>query len=119
MAVSRASKGRRHTEQARQRMREARARRPGGVPGGPWTTEEDELVRTLPSHEVAWRTGRTPEAVYQRRIELGLARQRGRPWSAEEDELVRALSPAEVVHRTGRTLVAVWLRRSKLGVSRA
>jgi hypothetical protein len=40
----------------------------------PWTPEEDESVRTLPPAEVAWRTGRTLLAVYQRRRVLGITR---------------------------------------------
>jgi hypothetical protein len=37
-----------------------------------WTAEEDELVRTLPRGEAARRTGRTPQAVTDRRRLLGL-----------------------------------------------
>ena len=37
-----------------------------------WTAEEDDLVQTLPAKEAAERTGRTLEAVYSRRSELGV-----------------------------------------------
>jgi hypothetical protein len=77
-AMSRASTGRKHTEQTRQKRREAQARRPAGVPGGPWSEEEDELVRTLSVAEVVRRTGRTPNAVYKRRRELKAGQKRGR-----------------------------------------
>jgi hypothetical protein len=51
-----------------------RYRRPGQHRGPrPWTPEEDELVRTLPTQEVARRTGRTTRAVYNRRRRLGSA----------------------------------------------
>jgi hypothetical protein len=45
---------------------------PSPIPGRPWTTSEDELVRTLPASSVAKRTGRTLRAVYGRRHELGV-----------------------------------------------
>ena len=38
----------------------------------PWTTEEDELVRSLPPEEAARRAGRDLLAVHLRRYELGL-----------------------------------------------
>jgi hypothetical protein len=37
-----------------------------------WTGAEDMLVRTLPAREAAVRTGRTLQAVYQRRHVLGI-----------------------------------------------
>lgn len=42
-----------------------------------WTSEEDELVRTLKAPEVVERTGRTLRAVYKRRQLLGVARKVG------------------------------------------
>jgi hypothetical protein len=39
--------------------------------GRAWTAAEDELVRTLPPHEVARRTGRSVAAVYTRKNTLG------------------------------------------------
>jgi hypothetical protein len=54
-------------------MSEAHKRRGTLVPGTRlWTPEEDELVRTLPRNEAAWRTGRTLQAVTDRRRRLGL-----------------------------------------------
>jgi hypothetical protein len=38
----------------------------------PWTAEEDAVVRTLPPAEAALRTGRTVNAIYRRRVVLGL-----------------------------------------------
>jgi hypothetical protein len=61
----------RHTEESRRKMSEAHRKRGILVPGTiPWTTEEDELLKTLPAEEVARRTGRTLEAVYTRRRRL-------------------------------------------------
>jgi hypothetical protein len=43
----------------------------GKVPrGGPWSGEEDTLVRTMPAAQVAERTGRTLREVYRRRQKL-------------------------------------------------
>jgi hypothetical protein len=49
----------------RRRARRRRAR-------GPWRPEEEELVRALPRGEAARRTGRTLQAVSDRRRALGL-----------------------------------------------
>ena len=40
--------------------------------GVPWSSEEDELLRTLPAGEVVQQTGRTLTAIYHRRRVLGL-----------------------------------------------
>jgi hypothetical protein len=60
-----------HTEESRRKISETNRRRGTLVPGTiPWTTEEDELVRTLPAEEVVRRTGRSLTAVYSRRSRL-------------------------------------------------
>jgi hypothetical protein len=51
--------------------REVRDRR---LRGGPWTGEEDELVRALSPAHTAAKTGRTLNAVYRRRHALWLTR---------------------------------------------
>jgi hypothetical protein len=94
-----------------------------GVHGrGPWTPQEDKLVRTLPALEVSHRTGRSLGAVYKRRRQLGVpTAQHGptpRDWTAKEDEMVRSLPALAVAHRTGRSLTAVYLRRRQLGLRR-
>jgi hypothetical protein len=64
--------GKPHSEEARRKMSEA-ARRHGAWPpaaGEPWSSEEEEMLRTLPAPEVASRTGRTLAAVYSRRARL-------------------------------------------------
>jgi hypothetical protein len=47
----------------------------------PWTPEEDELVRNLPPKQAAGQTGRSLEAVYHRRRQLGMT---GRIYLREE-----------------------------------
>jgi len=47
------------------------AARPGAYGSPPWTVEEDRLVRTLPPAQAAARTGRTMDAIYKRRHDLG------------------------------------------------
>jgi hypothetical protein len=70
-AAHAARRGSHHTEEARRRMSEAQRRRGALIPGTvPWTTEEDELVRTLPAEEVVRRTRRSLIAVYTRRNRL-------------------------------------------------
>src|SRR5262249_52040036 len=73
-AVARAHRGTHHSDETRAKMsaaHKARGTRPPKA-GRPWTAEEDELVRTLPAKEVVARTGRTLNAVYDHRRELGL-----------------------------------------------
>jgi hypothetical protein len=71
-AVRRAHLGTHHSEEARRKMREAHKRRGTLVPGTKvWTPEEDELSRTLPTAEVAKRTGRSVGGVRYRRRKLG------------------------------------------------
>lgn len=73
-AVIAAHLGSRHTKVARRKMSLAHKSRGTWPPaaGRPWTAEEDGLIRTLSGKEVARRTGRTLNAVYMRRISLGL-----------------------------------------------
>ena len=69
-----------HTEEARRRMSEAHRARGTLVRGTiPWTEEEDELVRTLPTQQAVRRTRRTLSAVKARRRRLGVpdGRRRG------------------------------------------
>jgi hypothetical protein len=47
----------------------------------PWTTGEDQLVRTLTAPKVVRRTGRSIDAVYWRRGVLGVSRS----WGGEQE----------------------------------
>jgi hypothetical protein len=79
-AMHNARRGVPHTEESRRRMSETHRRHGTLVPGTvQWTAAEDELVRTLPTAEVARRTGRSLQAVYARRSRLQLpdGRRRG------------------------------------------
>jgi hypothetical protein len=70
--IGEARLGKPHSEEARQKMSEA-ARRRGAWPpaaGEPWSSEEEEMLRTLPAAEVARCTGRTLAAVYSRRARM-------------------------------------------------
>jgi len=52
--------------------------RPDAFTGRPWTAAEDNAVCTLPPKEAAARTGRSMQAVYIRRRDLGVAAQMSR-----------------------------------------
>jgi hypothetical protein len=67
---------------------------PSPVPGQPWTTREDKLVRTLPAASVAKRTGRTLRAVYGRRHELGVPDGRAFNRFASRQDRPQALTPS-------------------------
>jgi hypothetical protein len=73
-AVAEAHRGMRQSAQTRAKMSAAHRLRGTRPPkaGRTWTDEEDELVRTLPAAEVTARTGRSQQAVYDRRHELHL-----------------------------------------------
>jgi hypothetical protein len=77
-----ANRGRKHTAEARAKMSAAQRRRGARPPkaGRPWTAEEDALVRELPAIEVVSRTGRTLQAVYSRRSQLGVNEGRTSRW---------------------------------------
>jgi len=77
-----ANRGRKHTAEARAKMSVAQRRRRAKPPkaGRAWSAEEDALVRQLRASEVAARTGRTLQAVYDRRNVLGLNDGRTTRW---------------------------------------
>jgi hypothetical protein len=62
------------SDETRQKMSETHKKRGTRSPwiGQAWALEEDDLVRRLPATEAAERTGRTLEAVYSRRLVLGV-----------------------------------------------
>lgn len=90
-AIRRASLGRRHSAEARQRMSAAQKRRGAWppAPGKAWSAAEDELVRTLPAAEVAKRTKRTLSAVYARRRKFGLNQGRTERWQTQSVSSLR------------------------------
>ena len=73
-AMRRGRKGKPQSADARRKISEG-LKRSGHRPpkaGRAWTTAEDEYVRTLPPVEVVLKTGRSLQAVYDRRHELKL-----------------------------------------------
>ena len=81
-ALRQANVGRSHSEETRHKMSLAHKRRGTRPPkaGKSWSAKEDALLRTMPTHEVVERTGRTVYAVQIRRSVLGLhAPKVGRP----------------------------------------
>jgi hypothetical protein len=81
-----------------------------------WTPEDIALLGTVPDVEVARRTGRTLEAVRQKREELGIRNPAGNRWLAEEIALLGALPDREVARRLGRPLQSVTQKRIKLRI---
>ena len=73
-AMAAGRRGKPHDAESRRKMSESPKRRGTRPPkaGSPWTAEEDELLPQLPAVEVARRTGRSLQAVYDRRRVLGL-----------------------------------------------
>jgi hypothetical protein len=72
-AVRKSRLGSKHSEETRQQMRETHILRGTLVPGTRvWTAEEDEILRTHRTKEVARLTGRSLRGVIARRQQLGL-----------------------------------------------
>ena len=73
-AMREASLGSHHSEDTRRRMSEAHKKRGTRPPaaGRPWTLEEDAQLGTMPDADAARRTGRSEEAVQERRAALGI-----------------------------------------------
>jgi hypothetical protein len=89
--------------------------------GAGWWEGELALLGKLPDAEVARQTGRTRDAVRQKRQELRLPNpDGGRPgWTEEELSLLGTLPDAEVARRTARTEGAVTHQRNQLGIPTA
>jgi hypothetical protein len=81
-----------------------------------WTAEEIALLGQLPDAEVACRTGRSADAVRQRRERLGLPNPTTTHWNAEGLALLGTMPDAEVARRLGRPLHSVVQKRWKLGI---
>ena len=83
-----------------------------------WAQWEVELAASdATDAEVAEATGRTILAVKQKRLNIGLRRERaGKPWTANDDHIVRIIGVEDAAAATGRTVNAVKNRRRKLGV---
>jgi hypothetical protein len=69
-----ANTGKTASKEARTKMSEAQAAGDAAASRGgvPWTAEEDALLGTMKDKEVAARTGRTEDAVSDRRYDLGV-----------------------------------------------
>jgi hypothetical protein len=79
-----------------------------------WKPEELLLLGRRSDARVAKKTGRSLEAVRQKRQELGIPNPRARGWQAEELRLLDKFSDGAVAARTGRTVWAVYQKRWKL-----
>jgi hypothetical protein len=117
-----AVKAREWTEQERERRRRNAVEKGLGrnlVTGyhGPLRTPEDiALLGTVPDEEVARRIGRTPDAVCQKREELGIPNAAGNRWRADEIAQLGTLPDREVARRLGRSLQSVTQKRIRLRI---
>jgi hypothetical protein len=85
-AVAEAHRGTHHSAQTRAKMSATHRKCGTRLPkaGSHWTAEEDALVRTLSAAEVATKTRRSRQAVYDRRHELQVPDGRRRGWGEPE-----------------------------------
>jgi hypothetical protein len=84
-----------------------------------WTEEEIALLGQVPDTEVERRTGRTAEAVRQKREELGRPHPTTTHWTAEGIALLGILADAQVAKRLGKSPSSVTQKRCKLGIPTA
>jgi hypothetical protein len=89
-----------------------------GYHGPRWTPEDVALLGVLTDDEVAQRTGRTPEAVRQKREELNIPNPAGgrRRWTQDEVALLGNMTDEEVAEKVGRPPSAVTQKRLKQGI---
>jgi hypothetical protein len=86
-----------------------------GYHGPLWAPEDVALLGTLADAEVAAKVGRTPEAVRQKREELGIPNPAGNRWAAEHIALLGTMPDREVARRLGRSLSSVGVRPANGG----
>jgi hypothetical protein len=84
-----------------------------------WTEEEIALLGQLSDNEVERRTGRTGDAVRQKREELGRPNPTTTHWTIEGIALQGILPDAEVARRLGKSPSSVTQKRCKLGIPTA
>jgi hypothetical protein len=84
-----------------------------------WPAADLALLGGLPDDEVARRTGRSWNAVRQKREALGVPNPAPacRRWTPADDALVRSLPREEAARRTGRSVGAISQRRIALGMA--
>jgi hypothetical protein len=121
--TGRKTRGRKlHPEQVERRRRTAQERDlgqylwNGSDPEKRWTAEHLALLGGLPDEEVARRTGRTEDAVRQKREKLGIPNPDSNRWAAEEIALLGTLPDQEVGRKVGRSTSVVTQKRIGLGI---
>jgi hypothetical protein len=87
-----------------------------GYHGPRWSDADLALLGTLTDDEVARRTGRSWNAVRQKREELGIPNPAAGRWAAEEIALLGTRADEEVARGLGRSPRPVIRMRRKLGI---
>jgi hypothetical protein len=89
--------------------------------GAGWAEDELALLGAVPDAEVSRQTGRSKDAVRQKREERGIPNpEGGKPgWTEEKLALLGTLPEEEVARKIGRTSAAVTKKRNQLGVPTA
>ena len=111
------------TEEERERCRQINAEKGLvqnlvlGYHGPLWTPKDIALLGMVPDEDVARQTGRTVEAVRQKREELGIPNPAGNRWRDEDIALLGTLPDREVARLLGRSLQSVTQKRIKLGIA--
>ena len=88
-----------------------------GFHGPRWTKKDLALLGKIPDNEVARRTGRTPDAVRQKREELGRPNPAGSRWTEEEVGLLGTMTDGEVAKKLVRSQSAITQKRIKLDMT--
>ena len=78
-----------------------------GYQGDGWKDEDVALLGQMTDDEIGRQTGRTVNAVRQKRELLNIPNPTSPAWTEKEKELQRRLPPQEAAKQTGRTLAAV------------
>lgn len=81
-----------------------------------WTPEEDALLGTDSDKAMAAKIGRTIDAVYARRLKLGIPGGDSRKWKPEDDRCLGTASDREIAKRLNRSEREVLQRRHHLRI---
>ena len=118
-----AIRAREWTEKERQQRRRVNAEKGlarnlvTGYHGPLWAPADIALLGAVLDDDVTRRTGRTLEAVRQKREEMGIPNLAGNRWSAEAIALLGTMPDREVARRLCRSLQSVTQKRIKLRIA--
>ena len=83
-----------------------------------WTSEEDDLLGTMPDKKLARRLKRSYDAVAARRLNKGIppCNPKRKSWQPEDDRVLGTRPDDQIALLLRRTVASIKNRRRKLGI---